>query len=281
MHSVLRNSPARRAALLLGLCVAAADAGQARANEAAWSFSAGADYTQGDYGSGQDTDIIVVPLSASYGMARWRLGVTLPYLSVEGAPGVVPGSAGAIGAGGPLSAVTNPLLGPTGPDGSSLAAPAISEKGLGDVSIDLSVTPYAGDNGARFSVLAAVRLPTGDEARFLGAGDTVLSLAAGGALPLSETASVYGALGYSNAVQSGEDGVFANAGLEGRIGSALLIGVSADWSQARIANAPERTQLTLYSAIDLNENARLAGYVLAGLSESAPDAGVGVRLTLH
>jgi hypothetical protein len=281
MRSQVRNVAARRAALLLTLCAATAGAGGAAAEETSWAFSTGFDYSQGDYGTGQDTDIISVPFSASYGATRWRVGITVPYVSVNGAPGVVPGSTGAIGSGGPLSTVTNPLLGPTGPSGAGLIAPEIEEQGLGDTTVELSLTPYIGENGARIAVLGAARLPTGDEERSLGAGETVLSLAAGGAYPLSDAASVYGALGYSNATESGDDGVFANAGIEGRISDGVLVGLSADWSEARVANAPERTQVVLYSAFDVSSNARLAGYVSAGLSDSAPETGVGLRLSLH
>lgn len=280
MRSLLRNIAARRAALFLSVCAVTAG-GAASAEENSWTFSTGVDYSQGDYGSGQDTDIISVPFSASYGGSRWRLGVTAPYVSVEGAPGVVPGSTGAIGGGGPLTSVTNPLLGPTGPSGAPLLAPAISEQGLGDTTVELGVTPYAADNGARISILAAARLPTGDEERSLGAGETVLSLGAGGAYPLGEAASIYGAVGYTSAMESGDDGVFVNAGLEGRVHEAVLIGLSADWSEASVANAPERTQVTLYSAFDMSDNVRLAAYALGGLSDAAPDTGFGLRLVLH
>ncbi|MGD9981502.1 MAG: hypothetical protein AB7H66_15315 [Hyphomonadaceae bacterium] len=276
-----RNTTAPRAALLVTLCATAAAVGGASAEERSWSFSTGVDYSQGDYDTGQDTTIVSVPFSASYGVSRWRVGVTLPYVSVDGAPGVVPGSTSAIGGGSALSSVTNPLLGPTGPTGAGVLAPPIEEQGLGDATVELSLTPYIGDNGARFSVLGAARLPTGDEERSLGAGETVLSLAAGGAHPIGEAAAMYGAVGYSNATESGDDGLFASVGVEGRVRDAVFIGMSADWSQARIANVPERTQVTLYSAFDVNESARLGAYVLAGLSETAPDAGVGVRLTLH
>jgi hypothetical protein len=279
MRSHIQNISARRAALLFAL--SAASAGAASAEEKSWTFSMGVDYSQGDYGTGQDTTIVSAPFSASYGATRWRVGITVPYVSVDGEPGVVPGSTGAIGGGGPLSAVTNPLIGPTGPSGAAIIAPPIQERGLGDSTVELSVTPYIGENGARVALLGAARLPTGEEERSLGAGETVLSLAAGFAYPLVASASLYGAVGYSNATESGDDGVFANAGVEGRIRDAVLVGVSADWSQARIANAPERTQVTLYSAFDINPNARLAAYVLAGLSESAPDTGVGVRLSVH
>jgi hypothetical protein len=281
MSTVARKVAARRAAFLLTLCAAAASAGVASAEERSWTFSAGLDYSQGDYGSGQDTTIVSVPFSASYGAARWRVGVTVPYVSVEGAPGVVPGSTGAIGSGGALSSVTNPLLGPTGPSGATILAPEIEEQGLGDTTIELGFTPFLADNGARVALLGAARLPTGDEERSLGAGEVVLSLAAGGAYPLGEAVSMYGALGYSNATDSGDDGVFANIGIEGRVRDGVVIGASADWSEASIANAPERTQVNAYSAFDLSENVRLAAYVVAGLSDSAPEAGAGLRVVLH
>ncbi len=281
MQSQAQRPAARRAAFMLTLCAAAASASLASAEERTWTFSAGVDYSQGDYGSGQDTDIISVPFSAAYGSTRWRVGVTVPYVSVEGAPGVIPGSTGAIGGGGPLSSLTNPLVGPTGPSGASVLAPEIEQQGVGDTTVELSFTPFIAENGARIAVLGSARLPTGDETRSLGAGETVLSLAAGGSYPLGEAAVVYGAVGYSNAMDSGEDGVFVSAGAEGRVHDGVLIGMSADWSQARIANAPERSQVTLYSAFDISSNVRLGAYVLAGLSESAPDAGGGIRLVLH
>lgn len=279
MHSC--KKPMRGAALMLSLLAATAGANAAAADDGAWTFSSGADYSQGDYGAEQDTEILSIPFSASYGEERWRVGVTVPYVSVEGAPGVVPGSTGAIGGGGPLSPVTNPLLGPTGPTGSPLLAPSISEQGLGDVTVDLSVTPYIADNGARVSLLGAARLPTGDEERSLGAGETVLSLAAGGSHPLGDRAAIYGAVGYAHATESGDDGLFASGGLEGRVAESVLIGVSADWSEASIADAPERTQVTLYSAFDLSPNLRIGAYALAGLSDVAPDSGGGLRLVLH
>ena len=124
-------------------------------------------------------------------------------------------------------------------------------------------------------------MPTGDEERSLGAGETVLSAAIGASHPLGDRAGVYGAVGYSQAIDSDEGGVFFSGGLEGRVADGVLIGASAEWSEASVANAPERTQATLYSAFTLNEHVQLAAYVVAGLSDSAPDAGGGLRLTLR
>lgn len=267
----------KRAALLLTLCAAAIPAA---AHAEGWSFSSGVDYSSGDYGTGQDTDIWIAPFNVTFESERWRVGATATYVSVEGAPGVVPGATSAIGAGSPLSGVTNPLLGGGAGSNSSLA-PEISEQGLGDTTLDVAFIPYIGDNGARISISAAARLPTGDEERSLGAGETVLSAALGASHPLGDRAAIYGAIGYSHALDSDEGGVFFSGGLEGRVSDGVLIGASAEWSEASVAGSPERTQATLYSSFALSERVQLAAYAVAGLSDAAPDAGGGLRLTLR
>jgi hypothetical protein len=271
---------ARRAGLMLTLC-ASAIALPAPAQAEGWAFATGVDYTSGDYGTGQDTSILIAPFNVTFESERWRAGATVTYVSIEGAPGVVPGATGAIGSGSPLSSVTNPLLGAGGAQSNSIIAPEISEQGLGDTTLEVAFIPYIGDNGARISILGAARLPTGDEERSLGAGETILSGALGASHPLGARSGIYGAVGYSQAVDSGDGGLFLSGGLESRVSDAILLGASAEWSEASIADAPERTQATLYSSFALSENAQLAAYVVAGLSDSAPDAGGGLRITLR
>jgi hypothetical protein len=267
----------QKKALLLTLCAAALPMA---AHAESWSFSSGVDYTSGDYGTGQDTDIFVAPFTVSFEGERWRASATATYVSVEGAPGVVPGATSAIGAGSPLGGVTNPLGG--GLLGSNPAlAPEISEQGLGDTTLEVAFLPYMADDGARLSISGAARLPTGDEERSLGAGEAVLSTALGASHPLGDRAAIYGAIGYSHAMDSDQGGVFLSGGLEGRVSDGVLVGASAEWSEASIADAPERTQATLYSSFALNENVQFAAYVVAGLSDAAPDAGGGLRITLR
>jgi hypothetical protein len=267
----------KRAALLLTLCAAAMPmAAQAES----WSFSSGVDYTSGDYGTGQDTSIVIAPFNVTFEGERWRVGATATYVSVDGSPGVVPGATSAIGAGSPLSGVTNPLGG--GLLGSNPAlAPEISEQGLGDTTIEAAFIPYIGDNGARISISGAARLPTGDEERSLGAGETIVSSAVGASHPLGDRAAIYGAIGYSHALDSDEGGAFLSGGLEGRVSDGVLIGASAEWSEASVAGAPERTQATLYSSFALSERVQIAAYAVGGLSDAAPDVGGGLRLTLR
>lgn len=267
----------KRAALLLTLCAAAMPVA---AHAEGWSASSGLDYSSGDYGTGQDTSILIAPFTVSFEGERWRASATATYVSVEGAPGVVPGATSAIGAGSPLGGVTNPLGG--GLLGSNPAlAPEISEQGLGDTTLEIAFLPYMADNGARVSISAAARLPTGDEEKSLGAGETVLSTALGASHPLGDRAAIYGAIGYSHAMDSDQGGVFLSGGLEGRVSDGVLIGASAEWSEASIADAPERTQASVYASFALSERVQLAAYAVAGLSDAAPDAGGGVRVTLR
>lgn len=272
----MQSKTVKRAALLLTLCTAAI---APAAHAESWSFSSGVDYSTGDYGTGQDTDIVIAPFTATFEGDRWRASATATYVSVEGAPGIVPGATSPIGAGSPLSGVTNPLGGGLG--SSPALAPAISEQGLGDTTLEVAFIPYIGDDGARISVSGAARLPTGDEERSLGAGETVLSGAVGASHPLGDRAGIYGAVGYSQGLDSSEGGVFLSGGLEGRVTNAVLVGASAEWSEASVAGAPERTQATLYSSFALSERVQLAAYAVAGLSDAAPDAGGGLRITLR
>ncbi|MCX7356778.1 MAG: hypothetical protein NT015_01310 [Alphaproteobacteria bacterium] len=274
----MQSKKVKRAALLLTLCASAM--APAAAHAEGWSFSSGVDYTSGDYGTGQDTDILIAPFSVTFEGERWRASATATYVSVEGAPGVVPGATSAIGAGSPLSGVTNPLGGGLLGSNPSLA-PEISEQGLGDTTLEVAFIPHVGDSGARISVSGAARLPTGDEERSLGAGETILSGAVGASHPIGDRVGIYGAVGYSQALDSDEGGVFVSGGLEGRVTDTMLIGASAEWSEASVAGAPERTQATLYSSFALSDHVRIAAYAVAGPSDAAPDAGGGLRLTLR
>lgn len=64
---MMQSKTVKRAALLLTLCTAAmAPLAQAEG----WSFSSGVDYSSGDYGASQDTDILIAPFTAAFEAAR-------------------------------------------------------------------------------------------------------------------------------------------------------------------------------------------------------------------
>jgi hypothetical protein len=278
--------------LLLGIGLAAATAAPARADD--WSFSTGADYTSGEYGEDQDTTILIVPFTAAYGSDRWRASVTVPYVSLEGSGNIIPGTGAGAGSGGGGATGGGPLgsggglLGlfpgadPASPPPPPPPTPVtIEEQGLGDTTVSLSVTPFISDGGARFTLGADARLPTGDEERSLGAGETVGSVAAAYSQPLGERAAIYGAVGYQRAFESEADSFLANIGAESFVSEHVLLGASVDWAEASVDGRPNASQASLYTGIRANDHVRFVAYASAGLSDTSPDTGAGVRLVFR
>ncbi|MES1202013.1 MAG: hypothetical protein ABUS57_11265 [Pseudomonadota bacterium] len=277
--------------LLVGAAMAAASA---PAQAEGWSFSTGADYTSGDYGEGQDTNIWIVPFGARFDGERWSLGITVPYVRLEGTGNIVAGagagggSAGATGGGGPLGVGGSGGLLNTGLFGSSTPATTppspptrIEAEGLGDITLSLGVTPYIGDAGDRFSIGLDVRAPTGDETKALGVGQTVGAISAEYAHPLWARAAIYGAVGYQRAFDTDADSITASVGAESYVSERMLLGVSASWAEARLDNQANQSQAELYAGFNANDHVRLVGYALAGLTDTSPDAGAGFRIVLH
>ncbi|HWA00064.1 MAG TPA: hypothetical protein VG841_07085 [Caulobacterales bacterium] len=282
---------------LLMLSVAlAAIAAPARAADG-WSFSTGADYTTGDYGEDQDTDIFIVPFTVTYWSPHWRFGVTAPYVRLEGSGNIIPGTgagagSGASGGGGPLGLggsgglLNSGLFGSSAPSASPPPPPPptparIEEDGLGDVTLSLAAIPYIGGGGDSFTLGLDVRTPTGDETRSLGAGQTIAAMSAEYAFPLGSRAAMYGLVGYQRALDTEDDAMTAGAGVEGFVAERLLLGLSATWAEASLPDQANQTQATLYAGFNATDHVRLVGYALAGLSDSAPDSGGGVRIVLH
>src|SRR5262245_10950112 len=57
------------------------------------TWSVGAEYSSGDYGAPQKTDIFYVPFSVKYETGRWAYRATVPYVEITG-PGNVIGAGG-------------------------------------------------------------------------------------------------------------------------------------------------------------------------------------------
>lgn len=153
----------------------------------------------------------------------------------------------------------------------------IQEEDIGDTTLSASFVPFVSDSGARFSIGADFRFPTGDDAKALGAGQTIGSVSASYAFPVGAHAALYAAVGHQDAFDTNTSGGSAAVGGETRIGDNGVVGVSASWAQAVINGAPNQSEATLYGGVDLTDHMRFAAYALAGLSRTSPD-NFGVRL---
>lgn len=291
----------RVARLMAGACLgAAAMAGSAHAGE--WAFATGLNYTSGDYNETQDTTVYAVPFTAGYSTERWSFSASVPYISLEGSGNIIPGAfsgfgpgSGGIGAGGSTGGggvsvgggggisigggILNPILAPPPPPppGPPPAPVTIEEEGFGDLTLSASFTPFVSESGGQFSIGADVRLPTGDETRSLGAGETIAAISASYALPIGDQSAIYGAVGYQHAFDSEIGGAAVGFGAETEFTS-FLLGASVDWSDASIDGVPSQSKATVYAGFDVTEQVRIALYALTGLTETSPNFGAGINL---
>lgn len=251
----------------LGLCLAALAAAPASAEQ--WSFATGVDYSNGDYGEAEDTTIVSAPLSATVQGDRWSVSVSAPYISIEGPGGIAPGGAG-------LGGMLNRALG--GADGA--ATGPVEEQGWGDVTLGAALTPLVTDGGTSLTLSTRARLPTGDEERSLGVGETVGSFAGIVRQNFDNGVSLYGGVGYEYAFESEADGVFAAAGGETRIADRVLVGARVDWGEATSDLRRDAMEASLYAAFDAGDHVRILAYGGGGLSDTSPETTAGIGLVI-
>lgn len=263
----LRAGPNR---LIIAAGLTALAATPALAEGGRWTLSTGVDYTNGNYGEAQDTTIVTVPFLASYAKDRWSATLIVPFVSIDGPGTIVPGG---LGGGGPLGG----LLG--GADAASPVSPGgVSEMGLGDISLALAVAPVVTTGGTQMTVTGRVRAPTADADRSLGTGESAASIAGGLRQVIGARAAVYGSVGYEHAFESEASGVFAAVGAESYVADRVQLGATLDFSQASSELRRDSTQASAYVGFDASSTTRILAYGSAGLTETSPDIGAGIRI---
>ncbi|MGQ0532151.1 MAG: hypothetical protein ACT4OF_05585 [Caulobacteraceae bacterium] len=275
--------------LLLGASILACFAGPARAE---WSFSTGVDYTSGDYGEAENTTIYQVPFSAAYRGEGWAFAVTVPYVDLKGTGNIIPGGVGGVGGGvgdigglpGGIGGIDPGIIGLPGPAPAPAPPPVptlVDEQGLGDVTVSFAWAPWQSDNGGGLTIGAGARLPTGDEEKSLGAGETIGSLSANYSVPLGDAFSLYAGAGYGYAFDSEEGGIFGGVGAQADLSSRFALGAGVDWAEATTTGFEDSTTATLFARFAMTDSVDLAGYVAAGLTDTSPDTGAGVRISFR
>lgn len=249
------------------LLVAAAAAGAlvatpALANDdSSISVTTGVDFSSGDYGTDSKTDILVVPFSVRYKTGNLRLSATLPWLRIEGSSAIVGDGSGGV--------VVDPN------------APRTTRDGLGDVSLGAAYMIPEETLGFGLDLSARVKLPTASESKGLGTGKADVSLGA-------EVSKTFGAVtpfasvGYR--MPGDPTGVNlsnawnASAGASITMGKTILI-ASYDYRESTSALSDDSHELFGAVSVPLNEQLNFTLYGTGGLSDGAPDYGVGGMVT--
>ena len=230
-----------------------------------WSLSVTGEYSTGDYGTSSSTDIWYFPATLRYETERAAFRVTVPLMSYEGSGNVVvtPGDHNSMGHGMTTTTTTG----------------SQTDSGLGDVIV--SATYVVIQESAQTPAVALTgkaKLATADTP-LLGTGEN--DYAAELEL-IKDYHSVigYGGVGYK--ILGDPPGVDFNNVLYGFVGAEYAFdkvrsgGLVLDFAQASTDAGSDFRQLTGYLVRRLDKTLTARGYLLLGLSDSAPDWGIGI-----
>lgn len=252
---------------IMAMSALAAPAAQARdpmANASPpgdFQVSLGTQFTTGEYGGTRSVDELYVPVTGWYRSGRIGLRLTVPYLRVDGPSGtLVQGPGG------------QPIPG-DGPD--------VTESGLGDVVLGMTLYDAwtSHDGSLALDLGGNVKLGTADEDKGLGTGKTDATLQAD-LVKLFPGFTAIASLGYAFRGDPDEftldDGVIASLGAVcNGIVNGMRLGAFLDYRQA--AYAPNDDRLEALGMVGWRmQDWSIYLSASAGLSDSAPDFGVGL-----
>jgi hypothetical protein len=214
-------------------------------------LSIGLDFSSGDYGLPEDTEMLYLPVTLSYETLPWFFSATVSYLSIDGPGGVIGGGdGGGIVAPGPGHESGGGHNGGGGHDGSGgqggegcankdcisegANKDGISERGLGDVILRATYAlDTLVDTSSLIDLTAKVKLATADEDRELGTGKNDYSLQLDVARAFGKFMP-YGTLGYKIMGDPDEFDLnniwFASAGTDYSINPTLTLGTVFEFS---------------------------------------------------
>lgn len=236
----------------------------AQSSDPSLSVTTGVDYSSGDYGTGIDTEIIVVPFTARYKTGDLRFSAALPWLRIDGASSIVGG-----GDGGPVVIDPN--------------APRTTRSGLGDVTLGVNWALPEERLGFGLDFGARVKLPTASESKGLGTGKADASLSAelsksfGNVTPF--VSAGYRFVGKPEGLDL-NDAWFGSAGASVVAGRRSVLLASYDYRQARSPLIKDSQELFGAFSTPLSSSLNFTLYGSKGLSDGAADYGVGAMITL-
>ena len=252
--------------LALGIAAGACFATPALAQTAgpfSLSASTGADYSSGDYGSELgDTDILVVPVALRATTGDLALTASVPYIRIDGPGGVV--------------------VGPGGEQVPGVPTESGVREGIGDLSLGAAYT-FRGEQagGLQFTASGRVKLPTSDESDQLTTGETDYTVKGEVSYPMGDIIP-FASVGYRFPGDPEgfdlESGPTASAGFSAILGRSVLI-ASYDYASAISSLSEDSHSLFGGLSVPVGSRLNLTGYGVAGLSEGAPDFGVGLLVT--
>jgi hypothetical protein len=233
--------------------------GVARA-ETALSFATGVEYSSGEYGSEETTEVVAVPFAVRLTVDEWTFRASSSYLDVTGPADISE----------------------DGESGGSAFVRDSSERGFGDTTLSLErAFRRIGGSHAYAAITARVRLPTGDEEKGLGVGTVDYALL--GEVGISnDLGGAYVSAGYrfvgerDNGPER-KDGMLAGIAAWLPVGNRMRVGAFGNWRQASVEGNDDPATAGAYVSYRMAERLRVTFTATGGLSDASPAYIAGVR----
>jgi hypothetical protein len=237
--------------------------------QAGYSFTTGAEYTSGDYGTDVETTAWQIPFTLGYAGKRTFFSITVPYIRVDGSTAVS----------GVRSFTTRGPGGISTQTETTTTTEERTDAGLGDVTLRASYQlqnetperPWLGVTGK-------VKLGTADEDKNLGTGENDYSLQLDMAKGPLDGIVGYTVLGDTNAIDY--DNIFYGAiGYSAPLQDKWKVRGEFYTEQEAVDGVDPVRELTLSLSKPLGAGRSISLYGIKGLSDSSPEWGAGVMVT--
>ncbi len=267
MKHLLRSRPALAAALASIIAAPSAMA------DTSVQFGTGFEYATGEFGATEDTTIYEVPFSVRLKTGNWTFRAKVPLAAVDGPGGVVPGddnggerdNSGSGGGGGD-------------DDDDPTTIPGVDEFGLADLTLSGTYTFNLTEN-TYLDTTAKATLPTGDEEKDLGTGETDFAFLAELGTD-TDAGGLYIQGGYKQrGGATREDGALALVGGYARLSDGILVGADVSWAEAVTVGGEDLSSATAYTSFRLSDSVRLSLFAEKGLSDASADLAAGIGIT--
>ncbi len=229
---------------------------------AATTFTTGYDWSEGNYGSTTSTTIHYIPLTVKFQQSNWNMKFTLPWLQMSGAAVTVDSSGNVISTSGATTSVS----------------------GVGDLlgSYTYHFPAMGNDMNHFVDGTIKVKLPTADEAKGLGTGETDLSLqldyAYNSKMVMPFATAGYKRFGQSTTV-SLEPVWYSTLGIQFN-GTKRSSGILWDYQQATSTTSSAKSEWMVYLTSKISKQWSSTLYYVSGNSDSSIDNEMGFTISV-
>lgn len=224
----------------------------------------GFEYAIGDYGGDVDIEFLFVPVLFFHEQGPWQARLEIPWIQLRapdksfnlGDGRVVPGN-----------------------------QPMKTESGLGDVEFELRyATDWFPEQWFYIDVLGELKLPTADERKGLGTGETDFQLE----FQFFKTFDKITPMAFIAHRWQGEpegailrDVFSISVGVDYRIDKTLNIGAIYEYQEPNSKFVEELQELEVYFKYEQKEKWSIVGYAYHGFTDASPRFGIGSEVQFH